>query len=768
MSKNIKHINLKIMNIHLRVLLCLLYPGLLAAQQTSLSGKVVSDAMPVAFAQVSIVESDVTAVTDLNGDFELTGFSLGKYRLLVYAPGFEPLQIEVHMDVTSLDSLVVELEPLSEMLTEVVLESEQSGLQRQTPYNLSSVNLQGILQQHQPNGIMGILKQEPGIYGAEMGQGIVKPFIRGLGFSRVVSLYQGNKLENHQWGGDHGLGINDLGIKSVEVIKGPASVLYGSGALGGVIIAIDQDAYTREQGFSGSLSTSFNSLSNGFRTTASVGGKTKDSWFGAADIGYEQHADYHAGGGQTIGNSRFRIGTLRLHAGVEKENFNNRLSFTYNAQQLGIISDMEMLEGHSLATTAWDYNEQLPFQEVEDYLLSYNQSTKGEHLDTYFHFSHHLNDRREIESAMDEIDLGLKQHHTFLNLRLSWKDKKLLHQLGVQGSLIKTENYDQAIDLLIPDAEVFETGLFYMSSIDVGPYFLQGALRYDYRNVSAYAKKAHFIDTGFVLPGAPENRVLSKNFSGFTGSIGATRRLGRHHTFKLNFATGFRAPDLAELFSNGPHPGTSRFERGNIDFDREQTYQLDVQYEFRSDTFSGFFSAYGMQLQDYIFFRDTGERMPENDLDIWAYYQEDVRFYGMDLELSWRLNNRWRSKLTGSLVRANEIVDKQPLSMIPPDNMGVGLTFSALHDHSLQLSGRWQLVAAQNRTAVTEDATTGYGLINLLASKNFYIKENRMLDISLTVENLFDKRYVDHLSLLRAFEIPGTGRNLRLALKFSF
>lgn len=750
------------------IFILIIFSSPLIAQQHTVTGEIHGMDQPVPFAEVWLANSKVYTTTNAQGAFEIPNLRNGKYLLRVSAAEFQSFQMEVILDENFQTFLTIELVPIAQELQAILLESEQSVLQRNTPYNLSSINLQGVLRQNHPNGIMGMLRQEPGVHGAEMGQGIVKPFIRGLGFSRVVSIFQGNKLENHQWGADHGLGINDLGVKAVEIIKGPASVLYGSGALGGVLITKDEDAYQKNNKLTGSLSTSMNSLSNGFRSTTSLGGNIYDGWFAATELGYEQHADYKSGNGRHIGNSRFRVGTFRLHTGLNTRRSNHKISFTYNAQQLGIISDTEMQNEHSLATNDWDYSMQLPYQEIQDYLLSYSQSIDGQKLDSYFHLSHHVNQRKEIESDMDAVDLGIQQQHTFLNGRVRLKHNKQSHQLGVQSSLIRSDNYDSAMDFLIPDAHILETGFFYLGSLHKGPYFLQAALRYDYRKVTAYANKKHFINYGFTLPGEPESRKLSKSFSGFTGSFGATRQFGKQHSIKMNLATGFRAPDLAELFSNGPHPGTSRFEKGNMGFKREQSYQLDWQYEFRTDQFQTAVSVYGMKLQDYIFFRATGETNNSNGLEIWSYSQEDAIFYGIDVEASWKMNNRLSSKLTGSLIRAQEKVSSEPLNMIPPDNLRVEVSYRALQDHSLQITSQWYLVAPQNKTAPTEQTTPGYGLLHLMTSKSFSLGKKRVMEVAITAENIFNQRYVDHLSLLRPFDIPSTGRNIQASLKYSF
>lgn len=160
-------------------------------------------------------------------------------------------------------------------LKEILIADEQTGLTRRTPFNISSIKMNGPDNKGSPGGIMGKLKEVPGVSGAEFRHGIVKPFIRGLGFPRIVTIYQGNKQENHQWGADHGLGINDLGIKQVNLIKGLASVLYESSALGGIILVKDHKSHLNTDELTGNVDSTYNSTSQGFRTYSSIGKKLR-------------------------------------------------------------------------------------------------------------------------------------------------------------------------------------------------------------------------------------------------------------------------------------------------------------------------------------------------------------------------------------------------------------------------------------------------------------------------------------------------------------
>jgi iron complex outermembrane receptor protein len=654
------------------------------------------------------------------------------------------------------------------ILDEVVIIDRQTGLNSKTPFSFAPVRLNRIESKSSPSGVMGVLREVPGVYGAEFGQGIVKPFIRGLGFSRVATIYQGNKLENQQWGADHGLGINDLGIDNVDVIKGPASVLYGSGALGGVILMKDDEFYKSSRTLSGNVGTSYNSVSNGYRTFASVGKKFENDIFFGTDLAYENHADYRSGDGDLIGNSRFNMSSARIHVGVDKEKFDNKLSVSYSRQNLGIIDDDEL--ENSNATTRNDRDMQLPFQEVTDVLVSYNQRVDHGNFESVFHISHHFNDRKEIEDDFDLVDLGLDQNNTFYNARVNFDTGQLTHNLGVQGNFLRNRNQNKVEEILVPNADYAENGAYYMVNMDWRSYFFQAALRYDYRSVTADASNQQFIDAGFVLPGEPDNRTLDSNFSGLTGSLGITKELSKSQKLKANFSTGFRSPDLAELYSFGQHPGTNRFEIGNANFKREQSYQLDFSYALKLDRFRLDWSIFGSQVDNFIFFADTGEVELDTGLQIWEYQQVEAQLYGSEINLQYvALENRnLKFNLGAALVRGDNKDFDEPLTFIPPDNINFEANYSFGQLQNTSVFSRIRAVGKQNRPGFNEIETQGFTLLDLGLNRTFYLNNAGSLEASVALQNLLNENYVDHLSILRAFNIPSPGRNLSINLRYNF
>ena len=739
-----------------------------ASQTGHIKGLATTTGHPLEGVMIGIEDHAHITYTTKDGRFSFENMPEGLYRIYASLPGFkiQKQELTLRHDIP----IIINFDLMADVndLEEILIIDKNAGLNRKTPYNISTIEMQGLQTAGSPGGLMGHLREMPGVYGAELGQGIIKPFIRGLGFTRVVTIYQGNKLENHQWGADHGLGVNDLGIKNVDIIKGPASVLYGSGALGGVILINDNEDFLKNHSITGNAGSTWNSISKGYRFNAAVGKKFRNKMFFSTAIAYENHADYKDGNNRTIGNSRFNVTTMRMHTGYDGEKFRNKISISYNLQNLGIMSDEEMQPGMSLATYKGDRVMQLPFQKVEDILLSYDQKFFHNTFETILHVSHHRNTRKEIETSFAETDLGLTQNHTFYNARITYPNHRLSHSLGIQGSYLTNRNLPEAREILIPDADLVETGFYYLTGIDLDSWFIQGAARFDYREITAMARSSNFIDQGFILPGNPENKQLTRIFSGYTASIGITKNMSLLHTVKLNFSGGFRAPDLAELFSNGPHPGTSRFEKGNDGFEREQSLQAELTYAFHNKRFRLNFAGYGSRISNYIFFEASG--IPhENGMELWEYRQTPVTLNGLEFEIKhyWIRDNRLETRFNGSMVRALDRETGGHLAFIPPDNINATVDYYALDNKSLHLNSRFRIVNHQYRTGPSEQVTPGYALLDFGISKRWY-RDQGMIEVGIRLQNALNKTYTDHMSILRAFNIPSPCRNLRVNLKYNF
>jgi iron complex outermembrane receptor protein len=346
--------------------LTFLYLGLLAAQDISIIGRVVdkSTNTPLPGVSVFIAELNRGVVTDLDGNFRLTELPDRNITLKFSFVGYSTIIQSVKPSSTP-RALVIQLEEAFTNIDEVVVSGAYVMSKESSPINIEKINKTEILKMPSPS-LMTAIARTPGVSEISLGPGISKPVIRGLSFSRVLSLYQGARFENQQWGADHGLGLTETGIGDIELIKGPASLIYGSGPMAGVINLIeDKDAAPGD--VEGDLNMRAFSNSLGLRSELGIKGASEKGFFWSLRGAAESHADYLDGDGEAVGNTRFNTQNIKAGAGLRKKWGDTRVRYTYLKQKLGILEEDELDE---LVTTRNDRKMQLPFQNVTDHFLN--------------------------------------------------------------------------------------------------------------------------------------------------------------------------------------------------------------------------------------------------------------------------------------------------------------------------------------------------------------------------------------------------------------
>lgn len=382
----------------------------------------------------------------------------------------------------------------------------------------------------------------------------------------------------------------------------------------------------------------------------------------------------------------------------------------------------------------------------------------------------HHNDRREIEDDFDDIDLGLLQNHLFYNIRLLHRpNSKFSGTYGWQGAFLDMRNHLEAEEILIPNATYFENALYTVGTFKPNKKnTIQAGLRFDYRPMLADANQQNIIDEGYVLPGDPADRTLNLTFYGLTGSLGYTLQPNQNNMLKLNFSSGFRAPDVAELLSNGPHPGTNRFEVGNVNFRREQSAQGDVTWLRNTKYTTIALSSFGNFVDNYIFFLDSGDTT-NTGLNIWEFQQTNAFLYGGEVELTYKPfgNNRLEVHLFGNVVRGLDLTNEGFLTFVPADRAGVDFRYQPLKEKPFNVELGYERVFLQDRPGIGEQNTEGYNLLRATLSYAFQM-DKRKLELGLSGFNLLNEAYVDHISILRAFNVTSPGINVMLNIRYTF
>ena len=632
-------------------------------------------------------------------------------------------------------------------MDEVIVSTVFNKLQSQNVMKVEHQNLKALQQKGSATLIEG-LATIPGVAQVSTGTSIGKPVIRGLSGNRVLVYSQGVRLENQQFGEEHGLGLNDSGIESVEVIKGPASLLYGSDALGGVLY-FNPEKFAAAKEWKTDFGQRFFSNTLGSNTTLGV--KTSsENWKFLIRGAYNSHADYQLPNHDRVTNTRFNETDLKAGIGYSNSSFSSVLRYNFNLLDLGIPEE-------GIATQSTSHNTQFPRQGVDNHIVSWHNTFYFKNSKIDADLGYIYNDRSEFEDSSEAVlHMKLKTVNYDVKFYLP-KTKKLETIIGVQGMHQTNTNWGE--ELLIPNAVTNDFGIFSTSNYEWGKNVLQAGIRFDTRNV---ATENHGIigNEGYFA-------AIDKSFKSFNTSLGYKTDLAKDFTLRLNLASGFRAPNLAELTSNGVHEGSNRYEIGNADLDNEQNFQADLNLEYKSSHFEWFANGFYNHINNYIFIAPNGNVIDGNN--VYDYVQADAKLYGGEAGIHFHPHPLDWLHFTSSFETVIGKKDNgNDLPLIPAQK------WNNIFRGEFQIKNWWkegfatlniESTLAQNNIGEFETKTKNYTLINLgLGGKIIWGKNS--FNLNLNANNLFNKTYVSHLSRLKTDGIPNIGRNIVLGINF--
>ncbi len=752
------------------MLLLLALLGWTMQAQHTVSGKVTDkNGEPLLGVEIYIEQLHVGTTTDLGGTYSLSPVPSGVNLLTFNYLGYTTLQKSVSLDDQDLN-LDVTLETAVFHMDEVIVSTPFHKLQSQNVMKIETRSVVALQRTGAPTLAQSIATI-PGVSELSTGNGIGKPVIRGLSGNRVLVYTQGVRLENQQFGNEHGLGLDGSGMESVEVIKGPASLLYGSDALGGVLY-LNPEKFSFQNENEISLNQRF--FSNTLGSSTSLGAKTTGkNWKFLARGNYNTHSDYKIPNGDRVTNSRFNEKDFKAGIGLNLENYVTEFRYNYNGSKIGIP------EGIGEQTTSKSSEE--PYQDLTTHILSMHNHfflnrTKldldlGYIANVRKEFEHHDEEEGEEPEGSHEEEgaaLDMDLHTLTYDIKFSLPKKERWESiLGVQGMYQTNENSGE--ELLIPDAVTKDIGFLFVNTWNLSEkHLLQGGIRFDHRQLNTEAYET----AGHDDPAEDEVELveaIDRDFGNFTFSLGYKTSLFDKVSTRLNLASGFRAPNLAELASFGVHHGTNRFEVGNPDLKSENNLQTDLALEFTSEHIEVFANGFYNHLSDYIYAAPTGES--EDGYPVYAYVQNDARLYGGEFGFHFHPHPwDWLHLESGFEMVVGKQSGGDYLPLIPANNWsntirgefkGNGVVkefFTALEVDSF---------FRQDKVSAFESETPGYNLVHLRFGADMQFKGWKA-GVQLGWNNIFDKTYVSHLSALKYLGIPNPGRNLVVGVQFEF
>ena len=644
--------------------------------------------------------------------------------------------------------------------------------------SVTPINKNELLTMPSTNLINSISKV-PGVSEITTGGEISKPVIRGLSYNRIITINEGIRQEGNQWGDEHGIEIDQFSADRIEVLKGPASLFYGSDAMGGVINILEQTP-AKLVSIGGEwisqASTNDRLLSNSLMTEGNQNG-----FIWRLRGTYKTAASYHTAP-EWVYNSGFNEKNVSLMAGIIRKWGFTHLHFSSFNTKIGMIDGtrdsatnqfVDYLGNIVSESRAMSRSVDVPYQ-----LISHNKISSTTNLligdnQIKFSFGYQANERKEFGENPDDPGLFLHLDSWTYDIRYTRLLSKSLELVGGLSGMTQF-NRNHGKEFLIPDYDLQDLGSFiYMKKTWEKFTFNIGA-RYDYRHVSVsplyldtLGKPASFGDTLF--------RTFRREFSAFTGSTGMTFRLNKNFNFKFNVGRGFRAPNISELSANGLHEGTFRYEIGDPDLNPETSLQIDGEISWDNKYLNMAFNGYYNIIDNFIYYSNlNGEKKEVNGIwyPVYRYIQGNSLLKGFEFELDIHPIEALHIDNNLDYVWGGNISTGTPLPFIPALHLNdqVKWTFkthkaSPLKQPYIQLELETHFT--QERIDEFESVTPGYVLLNFNAGTNLKVKK-QLWTLYISGTNILDTKYYDHLSRLQEVGIYNMGRRITFGLVIPF
>lgn len=754
--------------------LALIFKTAMALPVAQLKGKV-TDALtkqPLAGATVFITDLKTSTITDANGEFVFPQVP-NKGRLLVEVRYVGYTTISKYVDLSLSKTIDFELEGSVLEGAEVVVTGTPNGANSKTNSLAVATVTREKLMKNGATNLVDAIAKVPGVSQVTTGGAISKPSIRGLGYNRVLTMVDGAREEAQQWGDEHGVEADQFAASRVEVLKGPASLLYGSDALGGVINIID-DLVPAEGTFGGNLTSYYNTNAGLTASSLMAQGNTNGfvyrgrvSYKNAYGFGYKN---------TIVPNSGFNETNFSAMLGLNKSWGYAHLNLSRFGTNIGLVEDGPDADGNFLnedgnvvpKSDAKKRDLGLPFQNINHYRAALNSNILlgGGQLKTTLAYQNNL--RKEYEESADEPGLNLKLQSYTYDVKYSFGNTgNWQPTIGVQG--MYQTNANRGDEFLIPDYTSNNIGAFAYIKHLFNNGAVNGGIRYDYKNIDG---KDLFEDGNQVFT------AFNNNFSNVTASAGLAYELAKNLNFKANIGSGFRAPNIAELGSNGKHEGTFRYEIGNSSLKKETSLQFDLSLDYTAQIFSIGVSAYKNRIYNYIYlgnFNNETINYNEEDgtsslLPVYRFTQTNADLTGGEASLDIHPIKALHFENTFAYVRGVNKATNSPLPFIPAASLNNELRFEpnikGLDDSFIKVG--LTNVFKQDRFDAFETQTNGYTLLDAGVGTAVKLKNGKKINVWVTGQNLTNKLYYNHLSRYKIAEIYNPGRNISFGVNVPF
>lgn len=756
-------------------------------------------------ASVNIPKMHKSIVTDSIGNFIIAGICPGKLRMIITYEGYKTIDTTLHI---SPDDTVINfsLQSNTKELTGVTVVGEvihKDQITTAVKTTLSGKELDETRGLSLGESLKGIT----GLNSIQTGPSISKPVIHGLYGNRILIMNNGVRQEGQTWGNDHAPEIDPFVATNITVIKGAASIRYGSDAIGGVIL-LDPKVMPTKSGIGGEINVV--GMTNGRTGVASgivEGGFDKKlqglSWRlqGTLKQAGNASAAYFEGADNYLANTAFKEDDYSATLNYTKKNFGSELYYSRFDTKIGIAlrsvtgSETDFLAIASQPpqqdTSAKFSNDiSRPYQTVNHQLIkasgflnlphnlgkiegvyAYQQDTRKEYdFDPSYNTS--------TSNTNDIPDLNFELNTTTVNL--IWEHPQIAHKIVgsigldfiTHGNIEQGTSYQQ----LIPNFQDYGGGAFIIEKLLVNKWTFEAGVRYDYRWLQAY-----LYNGTTVIEERP-----TYNWEDPTVNLGTSYRFNNKFSTTFNFGSAWRPPQVIELFADGIHQSAASWQYGDPNLKLERAYNTNLAANYNSDNFQSELDVYANYFQNYIYAKpdSSGVQTLSGYFPAFTYTQaKNTLFHGIDFSFKYSFLNHFSLESKTSIVRGWDLDLHQWLIGVPADRFDNTIkytwkTLGKLKDVYVGINNI--VVSKQTKLPLflssgTADAKVYNVLVNSPQGYMLWGTQvgcsvpigHHYLDISLSVTNLTNVAYTDYLDEFRYY-VNALGRNIALRIKIPF
>jgi iron complex outermembrane recepter protein len=766
--------------------------------QNKISGSVKDENTQESLINAAIYLSDlkIGATTDVNGHYELLNIPNGTYLIEIKYVGYKDKTERLKIDKSTDHDFLLNA-AVSELNEVVVTAVTRSTELKQSPLIIKTAD-KNLLNQNAATNLIDGLKNIAGINQITTGAAISKPIIRGLGYNRVISLYDGIRQEGQQWGDEHGIEIDEFAVDRIEIVKGAGSLMYGSDGIAGVLNFISPKSPPIGE-VKTQITSNFQSNNQLIgHSISNAGNKNGLQW--RTQFSHKMAGNYQNTNDGKVYNSGFKEWNGSAFLGVNKNWGYSHFNFNSFNSKLGITEGerdslgnfvFEKNDGNggikTVSTSKNDlhgYEIGLPHQLINHLRITSNNYFVLKNGTINLDIGVQNNKRREFSDVLNPSETALFFDLTTLNYNTRFNfNEKNNWETSVGMSGMRQQNLNKGLNFLIPEYHLFDIGAFVSTQKKINPQWLiAGGLRVDNRQISA--QKLVLDSLGHPLSMDDKNGLikfdaLKNNYNNVSASLGLTYQINKKGTVKFNFSQGFRAPNIGEISSNGKHEGTFRYEYGNSNLKSEISRQLDIAYFFNSDHVNFEVTPFANFISNYIFSKKLssihgGDSIPDfNDpTPAFKFAQNDARLLGgevyLDIHphpLDWLHVENAFSFVHATQKNASDSTRYLPFIPAAKYRGELKAQFKTLNkrlsngylkltvDHYFKKNNIFSAYDTETATPAYTLMSVGFGFdIQGFTRKDF-------INLYFSGENLANISYQNHLSRLKyAPENPATGR----------